>query len=431
MTQKEKDTALLNVCKSHEENLGEVQRLIGLGANVNAVTGAGRTPLMSATAYGHINIVRFLLENGADINIKDTRDGWTALMFSTGFTNEEFEIAKLLIENGADVNEISTKHGGTALMMACKKCHSKIARLLIETPNINLNITSNGGLTALDFANLYCDERITRLFPNEDSESESEDDFELEHVSISKSDIPEEAWNSVAYGDENIEEFLAEDIKNKIFKFNTSYYAVGGEGIKQHYLTGIEKEKNTFYPCFSVGTSIRPRDENVDKNRPLFLLSNLGPFTDFVLMKEFIKALNSDKQYFEIITKDAEDIPTSTSAQMLGQNPNAVGANHCQGGKAAKIFKLVVLDMLEEAGNIGNTENTENSSSSASSSSNTNAEPNTHSNYSLINRSNFGGKMRKRKTRKGKSRKGKSRKGKSRKGKSKKGKNKKRLTKKK
>ena len=65
MTQEEKDTSLLNVCKSHEENLGEVQRLIGLGANINAVTSSGRTPIMLATAYGHTNIVRFLLENGA------------------------------------------------------------------------------------------------------------------------------------------------------------------------------------------------------------------------------------------------------------------------------------------------------------------------------------------------------------------------------
>jgi hypothetical protein len=350
MTQKDLDTALLNECKNIKENLSEVQRLIGLGANVNTVTSFGRTPLMSATAYGHINIVRFLLENGADINIKDTHNGWTALMFSTGFENEEFEIAKLLIENGADVNETSTKHGATALMMACNKCYFKIAKLLIETPNINLGITSNGGLTALDFANRYCGERITSLFPVGDIESESQSGDDFEHVSISKSDIPEEAWNSVAYGDENVTEFLAENIKNKIFKFNTAYYAVGGEGIKQHYLSGKNKIKNTFYPCFSVGTSIRPRDENVDKSKPLFLLSNIGPLTNFVLMKEFIKALKSDEQYFEIITEDAEDIPTSTSAQMLGANPNAVSANHCQSGKAAKIFKLAIIDIIEREG---------------------------------------------------------------------------------
>ena len=352
MTQKEKDTALLNVCKDIKENLDEVQRLIDDGANVNAVTGAGRTPLMSATTYGHINIVRFLLENGADINTKDTYNGWTALMFSTGFKNQEFKIAQLLIENGADVNEISTKHGATALMMACKSCHSKIAKLLIETPNINLSITDNNGFTALDYANQYCGERITSLFPNEDikSESQGEGDDDFEHVSVSKSEIPEEVWNSVAYGDENVEEFLAEDIKNKIFKFNTAYYAVGGEGIKQHYLSGTNKIKNTFYPCFSVGTSIRPRDENVDKTKPLFLLSNIGPLTDFVFMKEFIKALKSDEQYFEIITTNAVDIPSSTSAQMLGPNPDAVSANHCQGGKAAKIFRIAIIDIVEREG---------------------------------------------------------------------------------
>ena len=348
MTQKEKDTALLNACKNIEENLGEVQQLIADGANINAVSGAGRTPLMSATAYGHINIVGFLLDNGADINIKDTHNGWTALMFSTGLKNEEFEIAKLLIENGADVNEISTKHGATALMMACNSCHSKIARLLIETPNINLNIVSNGGLTALDFANEYCGEIITSLFPIEGIKSESQSADEFEHVSISKSDIPEEVWNTVAFGDENVEEFLAEDKKNKIFKFNTTYFAVGGEGVKQHYLSSSNKIKNTFYPCFNVDTSLRPRDENVDKTKPLFLLSNIGPITDFVLMKDIIKALKSDEQYFEIITDDAEDIPTIASAQMLGPNPDAVSANHCQSGKAAKIFKLAIIDIVEE-----------------------------------------------------------------------------------
>ena len=347
MTQKEKDTALLNACKNIEENLGEIQQLIADGANINAVSGAGRTPLMSATAYGHINIVRFLLDNGADINIKDTYNGWTALMFSAGFENEEFEIAQMLIENGADVNEISTKHGATALMIACNQCHFKIAKLLIETPNINLSIISNDGLTALDYANQYCGERIVDLFPVEDIESESEDEDDFEHVSVSKSDIPEEVWNTVAYGDENVEEFLAEDVKNKIFKFNTTYFAVGGEGVKQHYLSGSNKIKNTFYPCFSVGTSLRPRDENVDKTKPLFLLSNIGPITDFVLMKDIIKALKSDEQYFEILTTDAEDIPTSTSAQMLGPNPDAVSANHCQGGKAAKIFKIAIIDIVE------------------------------------------------------------------------------------
>jgi hypothetical protein len=350
MTQEEKDTALLNVCKSHEENLGEVQRLIGLGANINAVTSYGRTPIMLATGYGHINIVRFLLENGANVNAKDTFKGWTVLMFSTILTNEEFEIAKLLIENGADVNETTTESGETVLIIACKRCHFNIVRLLIETPNIDLDITDNNDYTALYYARRYCGPMIVDLFPNQDSESESEDENEdeFEKVYIPKSDIPEEAWNSIAYGDENIEEFLTENSKNKIFKFDTAYYAVGGEEIKEHYLTGIEKEKNTFYPCFSVGTSIRPRDENVDKTRPLFLLSNIGPITNFVLMKEFITAINSPHKYFEIIKEDAQDILSSTSAQMLGPNPDAVGANHCQAGKAAKIFKLSVLNIVEE-----------------------------------------------------------------------------------
>ena len=33
----------------------------------------------------------------------------------------------------------------------------------------------------------------------------------------------------------------------KIFKFNTTYFAVGGEGVKQHYLSGTNKIKNTLF----------------------------------------------------------------------------------------------------------------------------------------------------------------------------------------
>ena len=51
---------------------------------------------------GHFEIVKFLVENGADPNVKDDFYGRTTLMFAS--QKGHFEIVKFLIENGADAN---------------------------------------------------------------------------------------------------------------------------------------------------------------------------------------------------------------------------------------------------------------------------------------------------------------------------------------
>ena len=52
-----------------------------------------------------LDTVKLLIENGADINIKE-KDGWTALMLACRNSNTEssLETVKLLLENGANVN---------------------------------------------------------------------------------------------------------------------------------------------------------------------------------------------------------------------------------------------------------------------------------------------------------------------------------------
>lgn len=80
-----------------------LKHLLNKGININQSGSDGKTALMHAVYYDHIRIIKFLLENGADINIKSESQD-TALLIATGLT-KKYEITKLLLENGANPND--------------------------------------------------------------------------------------------------------------------------------------------------------------------------------------------------------------------------------------------------------------------------------------------------------------------------------------
>jgi ankyrin repeat protein len=80
---------------------------------VNAPDSEGSSPLMHATLNGDLNILKLLLQRGADPNVRNY-DGATALLWAV----DDLAKVKLLLDAGADVNA-KTKHGSTALLAAC------------------------------------------------------------------------------------------------------------------------------------------------------------------------------------------------------------------------------------------------------------------------------------------------------------------------
>ena len=115
-------------------------------AHPNLQNNSGITALMVAAKAGHTEVVRVLLEGGADPNIQDTT-GVTALMAAAqaGHT----EVVRVLLEGGADPN-IQNKEGLTALMYAAHLgTLGEVETLLKWHPEINAK-DSNGN-TALDY----------------------------------------------------------------------------------------------------------------------------------------------------------------------------------------------------------------------------------------------------------------------------------------
>jgi len=86
------------------------------------------TPLIFASARGHLDVAQLLCEAGADKD-KANDDGYTALTCAS--YNRHLEVARLLCEAGA--NKDKADHDGcTALMGASRQGHLEVARLLCE-----------------------------------------------------------------------------------------------------------------------------------------------------------------------------------------------------------------------------------------------------------------------------------------------------------
>ena len=99
--------------------------------DINWKTHSGATALMTASFYGHVEIVKLLLAAKANINATD-HNGITALMWAC-FTGN-IEIVKLLLAAGADTNiEYKTFFGNgteTALSLAQQCGHLAIVKII-------------------------------------------------------------------------------------------------------------------------------------------------------------------------------------------------------------------------------------------------------------------------------------------------------------
>ena len=143
-----------------------VRVLVDAGADVNAEEiiiqqskdkdrqwAAGATPLMFVADYGtneaHVEIVRILIQAGADVHVKDDA-GLTALSLVSRHDSPRPEIVRLLLQAGANPNARS-RIGITPLMVAASRGHLALTQVLIQA-GADVNAKSNPGDTPLLYA---------------------------------------------------------------------------------------------------------------------------------------------------------------------------------------------------------------------------------------------------------------------------------------
>lgn len=124
-----------------------VKLLLARGADVHAVDPEyGTTALLRSIFSNDVEIVRMVLDAGADVNAA-TKDGETALM---GAAVGKLDIAKLLIERGANV-DAQNSSGDTALIRAVSQDHTEIVRVLLDA-GWDIDARNRVGKTALSIA---------------------------------------------------------------------------------------------------------------------------------------------------------------------------------------------------------------------------------------------------------------------------------------
>jgi hypothetical protein len=107
------------------------------------------TLLNTAAWNGHVDLVRLLLERGAEVN-QAGEDGATALRFAV-FRGLE-EMVSILLSSGADISRKGYR-GRTALMFASSGGHAAVVRLLLRSMGRGgLDERDEDGITALCYA---------------------------------------------------------------------------------------------------------------------------------------------------------------------------------------------------------------------------------------------------------------------------------------
>ena len=141
-----KSEQILNLCRALENNdLRTVNNGIsGLLDPNGKCPETGLTPLMIACGFGHFELAKWLLGNGADPNCGDSLAG--AFPLHKACQGGHLKIVKLLVEHGSLLDCQCSATGHTPLMEAVWFKHTDIVDYLLQQ-NVNLNIPTHYDFT--------------------------------------------------------------------------------------------------------------------------------------------------------------------------------------------------------------------------------------------------------------------------------------------
>lgn len=116
----------VNLVKMFLAKLADTPSFLGMVVGINSVGHFGERPLDAAVVNGNLELVRALLECGAEINAL-AEDGYTALHEAVEQGN--VDIAEMLIARGADLCAIN-QDGNTPLDLASPETIKRLENVI-------------------------------------------------------------------------------------------------------------------------------------------------------------------------------------------------------------------------------------------------------------------------------------------------------------
>ncbi len=143
----EKSTALHYAAA--DGNIALVEYLVGLNTlDLEAQSIVGVTPLSCAVWFGHIEVVKFLLEKGASVHVKEQSENSPFLMAAR---EGQLEVVKVLAQY-CDVRVVVCNEKLTALHYAARYGHLQLVKYLVGLNKFDLETQSINGRTPLVWA---------------------------------------------------------------------------------------------------------------------------------------------------------------------------------------------------------------------------------------------------------------------------------------
>ena len=131
------------IAAAEKGDLAAVRNLRSEGARIEARDGRGRTALLVATHGNRVEVARFLIRQGADVNAKDSMED-TPFLYAGAEGRSEILKLTLPRANLKDTN----RYGGTALIPAAHHGHVDAVKVLLGTA-IDKDHVNKLGWTAL------------------------------------------------------------------------------------------------------------------------------------------------------------------------------------------------------------------------------------------------------------------------------------------
>ncbi|CAH2063245.1 unnamed protein product, partial [Iphiclides podalirius] len=266
-------------------NLKDVEDIILYDLNnaVNLKLDSGWTPLMHACFHAQDEIVRMLLDKGADPNLH--ADSMTSVMAACSNSSASdytiYNIVSHLIEKGCLLN-IGDKLGQTPLMRAISNGRIGVVKLLLDK-DVNIEMRDQQGWTALFWAVHHNQPEIVELL--------IERGARLAEVDRSGRTLPEIA---------QVHDFQAiVDILNRHLKREKD------DNDKESYITSQVTSWQDFYPGLNKGQRPSYVSEiphllygmNCERLTPLFMDSGMDLRTFLLLEDKDMVALGIDMPY--------------------------------------------------------------------------------------------------------------------------------------